>query len=392
MATTKKPVSSKKAEQKKSSTKKTAQPVKAKSVASKKTVLKKKPVLPSKKVVKKIVAKTLPSTVKKPIKPVISKSSKAVKPVSKSIKLPLNNHVKKKIEKGKKIMNEKSSMKSKEKEVAVKTGKSESSFELESVKIPDIFKGDDATDASNYSFEKKLIALFSLQQIDSQIDKIQIVRGELPLEVQDMEDSVIGLETRVENNQQEIVNLEKDIQNKQIAIKDAQALLKKYKDQKNNVKNNREFDSLTKEIEYQTLVVQVAEKNINEYLLTLEDKKEAIKKSNAELKEMKNDLAIKKDELKEITSETENEEVELQKKSEQNQKYIEERLLGAYKRIRSNARNGLAVVKIERDACGGCFNKIPPQRQLEIQMHKNIIVCEYCGRILVDDEIANAVK
>ena len=393
MATTKKPVSSKKAVQKKSTKKISAKTIKPKSVvASKKTVLKKKPVPPTKAIVKKVVATSLPSKVKKTTKPVIFKNTKTVKPVSKSIKLPLNKHVKKKIEKGKQIMNEKSSMKSKEKEVAVKTGKSESSFELESVKIPDIFKGDDATDASNYSFEKKLIALFSLQQIDSQIDKIQIVRGELPLEVQDMEDSVIGLETRVENNQQEIVNLEKDIQNKQIAIKDAQALLKKYKDQKNNVKNNREFDSLTKEIEYQTLVVQVAEKNINEYLLTLEDKKEAIKKSNAELKEMKNDLAIKKDELKEITSETENEEVELQKKSEQNQKYIEERLLGAYKRIRSNARNGLAVVKIERDACGGCFNKIPPQRQLEIQMHKNIIVCEYCGRILVDDEIANAVK
>ena len=239
--------------------------------------------------------------------------------------------------------------------------------------------------------EKTLKSLFSLQQIDSLIDKIRSVRGELPLEVQDLEDEIIGLETRVSNYKNEIDTINKSITDKQQSIKDSEALIKKYKEQQMNVRNNREYDSLSKEIEFQTLEIQLAEKRINESKLELETKDEEIKKSEERLDERRKDLDLKKSELTDIVAETEKEEDDLQAKSMVNQKNIEDRLLIAYKRIRKNARNGLAVVKIERDACGGCFNKIPPQHQLDIRMHKKIIVCEYCGRILVDDEIANTV-
>ena len=236
-----------------------------------------------------------------------------------------------------------------------------------------------------------LMALYNLQQIDSQIDKIRIIRGELPLEVMDLEDEIVGLETRVNNFKQDIEAVEKNIKEKQEDIKNSLALIKKYEDQQMNVRNNREYDSLSKEIEFQTLEIQLAEKRINESKLALETKTEEIKTSDELLSERKKDLDIKNSELADIVTETEKEEKDLMKVSEQQHGVIEDRLLTAYHRIRKNARNGLAVVKIERDACGGCFNKIPPQHQLDIRMHKKIIVCEYCGRILVDDDIAAAV-
>jgi len=241
------------------------------------------------------------------------------------------------------------------------------------------------------TIEKKLIALYSLQQIDSQVDKIRIIRGELPLEVQDLEDEIAGLETRIDNYIQETVVLEKSIVEKKNVIKDCHGLIKKYEDQQMNVRNNREYDSLTKEIEFQNLEIQLSEKRIKEFQVALEAKKEEIEQYEKVLKDRKNDLEIKKSELDDIIAETEKEESDLIKRSEENRTYIEDRLLTAYTRIRKNARNGLAVVQIERDACGGCFNKIPPQHQLDIRMHKKIIVCEYCGRILVDEGIVTAM-
>jgi len=252
-------------------------------------------------------------------------------------------------------------------------------------------KGDGADDKGEITIEKKLVALYSLQQVDSQVDKIRIIRGELPLEVQDLEDEIAGLETRVDNHIQETLVMEKSITEKKTAVKDALALIKKYEDQQMNVRNNREYDSLTKEIEYQNLEIQLSEKRAKEFQASLDLKKEEIDSYQKLLQDRKNDLEIKRNELDDIIAETEKEESDLIKTSEENKQFIEERLLTAYSRIRKNARNGLAVVQIERDACGGCFNKIPPQHQLDIRMHKKIIVCEYCGRILVDDGIVNAM-
>ncbi|MCX6286456.1 MAG: C4-type zinc ribbon domain-containing protein [Bacteroidetes bacterium] len=259
-------------------------------------------------------------------------------------------------------------------------------------KVQTKVKSHGSDDKVEVSIEKKLIALYSLQQIDSQVDKIRIIRGELPLEVQDLEDEIAGLETRVDNYIQETVAVEKSIAEKKIFIKDCNTLIKKYEDQQMNVRNNREYDSLTKEIEFQNLEIQLAEKRIKEFQASLEIKSEEIERYQKLLADRKNDLDIKKNELDDIIAETEKEEQDLITNSEKNRKYIEERLLTAYTRIRKNARNGLAVVQIERDACGGCFNKIPPQHQLDIRMHKKIIVCEYCGRILVDDEIVKSVR
>jgi hypothetical protein len=262
----------------------------------------------------------------------------------------------------------------------------------EAIEVENVSSQETLVKEADVSVEKKLIALYSLQQIDSKIDKIRIIRGELPLEVQDLEDEIAGLETRIDNFIQDIKNLETSINERKSAIVDCQMLIKRYEEQQNNVRNNREFDSLTKEIEYQNLEIQLNEKKIKEFTQALENKKLDVEKANSILKERRNDLEIKKAELDDIVAETEKEEKELLQKSIDNQKYIEERLLTAYKRIRENARNGLAVVKIERDACGGCFNKIPPQRQLDIRMHKKIIVCEYCGRILVDNAIDEVVR
>ncbi len=257
--------------------------------------------------------------------------------------------------------------------------------------VKQIRKNENQDDQTEKKVEIILMSLYSLQQTDTHIDRIRNIRGELPLEVQDLEDELIGLETRINNYKSEIEDIEKNITAKQSSIKESEALIKKYADQQMNVRNNREYDSLTKEIEFQTLEIQLAEKRINESQLEMETKQKEIGVAQLDYDERKKDLDLKKAELTDIVTETEKEEKELLKKSESNQKAIDDRLVQAYKRIRKNARNGLAVVKIERDACGGCFNKIPPQHQLDIKMHKKIIVCEYCGRILVDEEIANRV-
>jgi len=245
------------------------------------------------------------------------------------------------------------------------------------------------SEESEISIEKKLIALYSLQQIDSQIDKIRIIRGELPLEVEDLEDEIIGLQTRIDNYIQDIQNLNVQIKEKEHQIKESQNMIKHYEENQMNVRNNREFESIAKEIEYQNLEIALAEKRIKEYSHSLALKNDEINAAQKVLEERHNDLEIKKAELSDIVSETEKEEQSLLNKSEDFQRYIEERLLTAYKRIRKNARNGLAVVSVERDACGGCFSAIPPQRQLDIRMHKKIIVCEYCGRILIDHGLAS---
>lgn len=235
--------------------------------------------------------------------------------------------------------------------------------------------------------EQKLKALFELQQIDSKIDRIRIIRGELPLEVQDLEDEVLGLETRVGNYEEELKVFDENIIKFKNQIKESEALIKKYEGQQNKVRNNREFDSLTKEIEFQKLEIQLCEKRIKENKANIEAKTEFINTVKASLEDKKSDLNHKKTELDSIVAETQKEEEQLVKKSKDAGTVIEERLIIAYNKVRNQARNGLAVVAVDRDACGGCFNKIPPQRQLDIRTHKKIIVCEYCGRILVDANI-----
>jgi predicted nucleic acid-binding Zn-ribbon protein len=246
------------------------------------------------------------------------------------------------------------------------------------------------TTETELTIEEKLRALYSLQLVDSEIDKIRTLRGELPLEVQDLEDEVAGLETRINNLKSEIAEMEKSLLNKNNEIITSQGLIKKYEEQQNNVRNNREYDSLSKEIEFQALEIELCNKKIREFTVLLNEKKEVITEALKVLEERTKDLDGKKAELDDITRDTQKEEEVLDKKSVDLQTRIEERLLTAYKRIRINARNGLAVVSVQRDACGGCFNQIPPQRQLDIKSRKKIIVCEYCGRILVDDEIIQA--
>jgi len=234
------------------------------------------------------------------------------------------------------------------------------------------------------TIEEKLKALYDLQVIDSTIDKIRTVRGELPLEVQDLEDEVAGLDMRLEKLTLEINNLITEVSNKKNGIVDSNNLIKKYEEQQNKVRNNREFDAITKEIEFQKLEIELAEKRIKEGEFLVESKQVKIDEAKEYLDGRKIDLENKRKELAEITNETQNEEEKLLKKSEKASKVVEERLITAYKRIRGGARNGLAVVTVQRDSCGGCFNKIPPQRQLDIKNHKKILVCEHCGRILVD--------
>jgi len=244
-----------------------------------------------------------------------------------------------------------------------------------------------AVEVTEISIEEKLKALYELQKVDSDVDKIKILRGELPLEVQDLEDEIVGLETRMQNLEDELKSLDTAAANKKAEITNSQALIKKYQEQQNNVRNNREFDSLSKEIEFQTLEIELCEKRIREFAVQISAKNEQISQSRQQLDERQGDLKNKKDELEDISMETRKEEENLHNKSKNLETIIEPRLITAYKRIRGNARNGLAVVTVERDACGGCFNKIPPQRQLDIKSRKKIIVCEYCGRILVDAEI-----
>lgn len=240
--------------------------------------------------------------------------------------------------------------------------------------------------------EQRLLALYTLQQVDSKIDKIRNYRGALPYEVKDLEDEVAGLETRIANFKEEAKKIATEIANHKIKIKESTDLVKKYEDQQNNVRNNREFDSLSKEIEFQTLEIQLAEKRIRENGIKNEELEKKMQAATEQLNNRKADLETKKSELDSIITETEKEENDLLKLSKDCQGLIEERFLTAYERIRKNARNGLAVVKIDRDACAGCFNKIPPQHQLDISIYKKIIVCEYCGRILVDDNIVRKYK
>ena len=234
------------------------------------------------------------------------------------------------------------------------------------------------------SVEDRLRALHQLQIIDSQVDKIRIVRGELPVEIEDLEDLIVGLKTRLEKLTNELDEVNTGLSAKQNSILDAAELVKKYEKQLKNIKNNREFSSLTKELEYKNLEIELNEKHVNDLQAKILHKKEIIEESNLQIKDREEELKVKNTALEAIVKETEKEEKALMKKSDKAQKVIEERLLNSYRRIRSSVKNGLAVVSVSRDACGGCFNQVPPQRQLDIQMHKKVIVCEHCGRILVD--------
>jgi predicted nucleic acid-binding Zn-ribbon protein len=238
------------------------------------------------------------------------------------------------------------------------------------------------------SIADKLDALFELQKIDSEIDKIRTVRGELPLEVQDLEDEVAGLQTRISNLEEEVAQLDTEVSDRKNASKDSETAIAKYKEQQNNVRNNREYESLSKEIEFQELEIKLHEKKTKEARFKIESKQEVLDEAKTQLELRSSDLATKKSELDAIISETQVDEDKLLKSSENAKKNIEERLLFAYDRLRTNAKNGLAVVPVNRDACGGCFNKIPAQRQLDIETKKKIIVCEHCGRILVPKVVA----
>lgn len=240
--------------------------------------------------------------------------------------------------------------------------------------------------------EQKLEALYELQTIHTKVDKIRQTRGELPMEVADLEDDVAGLETRIQKIKADLDDLEDSIVNRKNMIKEALALTKKYETQQNNVKNNREFDAISKEIEIQGLEVQVCEKKIKEFQFEINGKTEIYDKAIADLEERRKDLDVKKAELETITSETQKEEEVLVKEAEKAEEKIEDRLKIAYNRLRGNFKNGLAVVTIERDSCSGCFNQIPPQRQSDIRQRKKIIVCEHCGRILVDETMADVAQ
>lgn len=238
------------------------------------------------------------------------------------------------------------------------------------------------------TIEEKLFALYDLQKVVSKIDEIKTLRGELPLEVQDLEDEIIGLNTRIEHFENEINEFTSLIASKKISIEESRIKIDRYREQQNNVRNNREHENLEKEIEYQTLEIELCEKHIREYKAAKEAKTNEQKNTVSQLAERNLDLQQKKSELEEIISETKQEEEKLREHAKEIEMRIEPRLLTAFKRIRKNARNGLAVVYINRDACGGCFNKIPAQKQLDIRLRKKVIVCEYCGRILVDQQLA----
>lgn len=237
--------------------------------------------------------------------------------------------------------------------------------------------------------EERLKALYQLQTLLSEVDRIKTLRGELPLEVQDLEDEIAGLETRVANYDSSIKEMNDNIRHQRETIVQAQALIDKYKKDQDNVRNNREFDFLSKEIEYQHLNIELAEKKINDFTRQIEQKHADVDVAANHLADRQHILEEKKGELNEIVSETKQDEEKLREQAKKLEvKFDDERLLSAFKRIRKNARNGLGIVYIQRNACGGCFNRIPPQRQMEIKMHKKVIVCEYCGRIMIDPELA----
>ena len=243
-------------------------------------------------------------------------------------------------------------------------------------------------DPTDLTVEEKLKTLFQLQSALSSIDEKRALRGELPLEVQDLEDEIEGLTTRVEKIKAEMADFQRAISQKKGEIVEAEASVARYKNQLNDVKNNREYDTLSKEIEFQTLEIELCNKKIREANARIQEKQGELADNEELIKERQGDLSIKKAELEEIMTETRAEEDKLKEKVKDLEAKIEPRLLTSFKRIRKNARNGLGVVYVQRDACGGCFNKIPPQRQLDIKMHKKIIVCEYCGRIMIDPELA----
>lgn len=238
--------------------------------------------------------------------------------------------------------------------------------------------------------EEKLKTLYSLQQKLSEIDNIKILRGELPLEVGDLEDEIIGLETRIKKYETELKEADTAVSHQKQKAKDSSLKIEKYKEQLDNVRNNREFDHLSKEIEFETLEIELSEKRTREFSQESKNLTEQIEKSKAYLSERSEDLAQKKEELESIVSETRQQEEQLRDEVKDIETEVEPRLLHAFKRIRKSARNGLAVVCIERGACGGCFNKIPPQKQMDIKIGKKIIVCEYCGRIMIDPELIGA--
>ena len=243
-------------------------------------------------------------------------------------------------------------------------------------------------DPTDLSVEEKLKTLYQLQMTLSSIDEKKALRGELPLEVQDLEDELAGLHIRVEKIQREINEFQNAVGQKQHEIADAEASVERYKAQLNDVKNNREYYTLTKEIEFQELEIELCNKKIKEAVVKIEECKRDLEKTEQSISEREEDLNEKRDELDEIMQETREEEEKLKAKAKDLETKIESRLLTSFKRIRKNARNGLGIVYVQRDACGGCFNKIPPQRQLDIKIHKKIIVCEYCGRIMIDPELA----
>ena len=243
-------------------------------------------------------------------------------------------------------------------------------------------------DLQDYTVEEKLKSLYQLQLIFSEIDRIKTLRGELPLEVEDLEDEVAGLRTRIANFAADIENLRLEENKRKAKIEEAKAMIEKYTEDQNNVRNNREYDLLAKEIEFQSLEVEFCEKKLRQYAAEQKNKQEEIARREGLLEERLKDLEEKKAELDEIVSETKEEEEKLRERAKALEATIEPRLLQSFKRIRKNTRNGLGVVYVQRDACGGCFNKIPPQRQLDVKMRKKIIVCEYCGRILIDPELA----
>jgi uncharacterized protein len=244
----------------------------------------------------------------------------------------------------------------------------------------------------NVSIEKQLTTLYTLQLIDKKLDNLRNVRGELPMEVKDLEDEIIGLETRIENIESTIDEGKKSIEERKTKINEANTLILKYENQQMHIKNNREYVAISKEMELQKLEIMASEKKMKEYKAEIHEKEAQKKTSSKELQEKKKDLVDKENELKEIIGETEKEEENIKKVRNSAEKEIEERLLKAYHKIRNNYTNGLAVVPIERDACGGCFSQVPPQRQLDVKLHMKIIVCENCGRILVDPELADKIS
>ena len=243
-------------------------------------------------------------------------------------------------------------------------------------------------DPIELSVEEKLKTLYQLQTSLSEIDEKRALRGELPLEVQDLEDEIAGLTLRIEKIQQEIREFQTAVTQKRVEMDQAQKSIERYQKQLDEVKNNREYDTLTKEIEYQSLEIELCEKKIKEALIKIEEKTHALEEGRENIKERQEDLKHKRSELNEIVQETREEEEKLRERIAELETKIEPRLLSSFKRIRKNARNGLGIVYVQRDACGGCFNKIPPQRQLDIKMHKKVIVCEYCGRIMIDPDLA----